>query len=424
MASQAVSSSGAGNRVVIAIAGVVMQVALGAVYAWSVFRDPLSQQYGASVTATNITFSITILALGCAAFFGGLWMNRSGPRIVAITAGVLYGIGVFLASFAGNSLALLYLTYGLLGGIGIGLGYIVPVATLIKWFPDKRGFITGVAVEGFGGGAFVTAFIAKYLVSSVGVFSAFAILGVIYLVMVVGAAFFIRNPPEGWKPEGWEPDTTERSDRSGVDYDLSGVLRTWQWYALWALLFLNVTAGISLITEAAPMAQQITGVNATVAAGLVSIISIANAAGRFLWAWLSDAIGRKWVFFVMFLLQAVLFFILPLVSVYVLLAIISFVIVSCYGGGFGTMPAFNADYFGPTNVGTNYGLMLTAWGVGGVLGPLLISRVIDTTDSYTLAFYIIAAIMLGSAVVAFIVRPPRRPEEAGAGTGETAQARA
>jgi MFS transporter, OFA family, oxalate/formate antiporter len=399
--------------VIVAIAGVVMQVALGAVYAWSVFRDPLSQQYGASVTATNITFSITILALGFAAFFGGLWMNRSGPRIVAISAGVLYGVGIFLASFAGNSLALLYLTYGLLGGIGIGLGYIVPVATLIKWFPDKRGFITGIAVAGFGGGAFVTAFIAKYLVSAVGVFSAFAILGVIYLVMVVGAALFMRNPPEGWKPQGWEPDTTERSDRSGIDYDLGGVLRTWQWYALWALLFLNVTAGISLITEAAPMAQEIAGVNATVAAGLVSIISVANALGRFFWAWLSDAIGRKWVFFVMFILQAVLFLLLPLVNAYFLLAVLAFVIVSCYGGGFGTMPAFNADYFGPTNVGTNYGLMLTAWGFGGVLGPLLISRVIDTTDSYTLAFYIIAAIMIGSAVVAFIVRPPKAPQEAG-----------
>jgi OFA family oxalate/formate antiporter-like MFS transporter len=415
MASQAASSSaGAGNRVIIAVAGVVMQVALGAVYAWSVFRDPLSQQYGASVTATNITFSITILALGCAAFFGGLWMNRSGPRVVALVAGVLYGAGVFLASFAGNSLTLLYLTYGLLGGIGIGLGYIVPVATLIKWFPDKRGFITGIAVAGFGGGAFVTAFIAKGLVSSVGVFSAFAILGVIYLVMVVGAALFMRNPPEGWKPEGWEPDTTERSDRSGVDYDLGGVLRTWQWYALWALLFLNVSAGISIITEAAPMAQEIAGVNATVAAGLVSIISVANALGRFFWAWLSDAIGRKWVFFIMFILQAVLFFLLPLVSVYFLLAVLAFIIVSCYGGGFGTMPAFNADYFGPTNVGTNYGLMLTAWGVGGVLGPLLISRVIDTTNSYTLAFYIIAVIMIGSAVVAFVVRPPKAPQEAGA----------
>jgi MFS transporter, OFA family, oxalate/formate antiporter len=411
---QAASNSGAGNRAIIAVAGVVMQVALGAVYAWSVFREPLTQQYGASVSAVNTTFSITIFTLGVAAFFGGLWMGRSGPRIVALTAGVLYGAGVFLASFAENSLFVLYLTYGLLSGVGIGLGYIVPVATLIKWFPDKRGFITGIAVAGFGGGAFVTAFIANALVARAGVFSAFGILGVIYLIMVVGAAFFIRNPPEGWRPEGWEPDTAERSDRSGVDYDLSGVLRTWQWYVLWALLFLNVTAGISLITEAAPMAEEIAGVSATVAAGLVSIISIANALGRFFWAWLSDAIGRKWVFFVMFILQAVLFFLLPLVNSYVLLAVLAFIIVSCYGGGFGTMPAFNADYFGPTNVGTNYGLMLTAWSVGGVLGPILISRVIDTTDSYTLAFYIIAVIMIGSAAVAFIARPPKAPQEAGA----------
>ena len=198
MASQAASSSGGGNRVVIAIAGVVMQVALGAVYAWSVFREPLATAYGgASVTAVNTTFSITIFTLGFAAFAGGLWMGRSGPRIVALTAGVLYGLGIFLAGFAENSLGLLYLTYGLIAGAGIGLGYIVPVATLIKWFPDKRGFITGVAVAGFGGGAFVTALIAKRLVSSVGAFQTFTILGILYLVMVVGAALFMSNPPEG-----------------------------------------------------------------------------------------------------------------------------------------------------------------------------------------------------------------------------------
>ena len=424
MASQAASGSAAGNRVIIAIAGVVMQVALGAVYAWSVFRDPLTQQYGASVTAVNFAFSITILTLGFAAFAGGLWMARSGPRIVALTAGVLYGLGVFLASFADNSLTLLYLTYGFIAGAGIGLGYIVPVATLIKWFPDKRGFITGIAVAGFGGGAFVTAFVAKYLVAASGVFSAFAILGVIYLVMVVGAALFMKNPPEGWKPEGWEPEESESGDRSGVDYDLGGALKTWQWFALWALLFLNVTAGISIITEAAPMAETISKVSATVAVGLVSIISVGNALGRFFWAWLSDAIGRKWVFFVMFLLQAVLFLLLPILGAasYILLAIITFVIVSCYGGGFGTMPAFTADYFGSANVGKVYGLLLTAWSFGGVLGPLLISRVIDLTDSYTLAFYILAAIMLGSAVVAYIVRPPKRGSEAQAPQAEGARA--
>jgi MFS transporter, OFA family, oxalate/formate antiporter len=425
LASQAASSSGGGNRVIIAIAGVVMQVALGAVYAWSVFREPLATAYGgASVTAVNTTFSITIFTLGFAAFAGGLWMGRSGPRIVALTAGVLYGLGIFLAGFAENSLGLLYLTYGLIAGAGIGLGYIVPVATLIKWFPDKRGFITGVAVAGFGGGAFVTALIAKRLVSSVGAFQTFTILGIIYLVMVVGAALFMRNPPEGYRPPGWEPDTAAGGDASGVNYDLGGALKTWQWFALWALLFLNVTAGIAIITEAAPMAETIAGVSAVVAATLVSIISVGNALGRFFWAWLSDAIGRKWVFFIMFLLQAVLLVLLPFLGAasFVLLAILAFIIISCYGGGFGTMPAFTADYFGSANVGKIYGLILTAWSFGGVLGPLLISAILDSTESYTLSFYILAGIMAASAVVAFIVRPPRRGTESPAAQPEGAKA--
>ena len=425
MASQAASGSAAGNRVIIAIAGVVMQVALGAVYAWSVFREPLAAAYGgASATAVNTTFSITIFTLGFAAFAGGLWMGSAGPRIVALTAGVLYGLGIFLAGFAEGSLTLLYLTYGLIAGAGIGLGYIVPVATLIKWFPDKRGFITGIAVAGFGGGAFVTALIAKRLVSSVGAFQTFTILGIIYLVMVAGAALFMRNPPEGYRPPGWEPDEAQGAETSGVDYDLGGALKTWQWFALWALLFLNVTAGIAIITEAAPMAETISGVSAVVAASLVSIISVGNALGRFFWAYLSDAIGRKWVFFVMFLLQAVLLVLLPFLGAasFLLLAVLSFIIISCYGGGFGTMPAFSADYFGSANVGKIYGLMLTAWSFGGVLGPLLISRVIDVTDSYTLAFYILAAIMLGSAVVAYIVRPPKRGSEAQAPQPEGARA--
>jgi MFS transporter, OFA family, oxalate/formate antiporter len=401
-----------------------MQVALGAVYAWSVFRDPLTQAYGgASATAVNTTFSITIFTLGFAAFVGGLWMGRVGPRIVALTAGVLYGLGIFLASFAEGSLFLLYLTYGFIAGAGIGLGYIVPVATLIKWFPDKRGFITGIAVAGFGGGAFVTAFVARSLVASSGPFSAFAILGIIYLVMVVGAALFMKNPPEGYRPPGWEPEEGDTGSASAANYDLGGALKTWQWFALWALLFLNVTAGIAIITEAAPIATTISGVSAVTAASLVSIISVGNALGRFFWAWLSDAIGRKWVFFVMFLLQAVLLVLLPALGAsFVLLSILAFVIVSCYGGGFGTMPAFSADYFGSANVGKIYGLMLTAWSFGGVLGPLLISYVIDSTDSYSLAFFILAGIMAASAVVAFIVRPPRRGAEATAPQPEGARA--
>jgi len=278
-------------------------------------------------------------------------------------------------------------------------------------------------VAGFGGGAFITALVAKGLVSSVGPFQTFTILGIIYLVMVVGAALFMKNPPEGWTPPGWEPDSDGSGDSSGVNYDLGGATKTWQWYALWALLFLNVTAGISIITVASPMAVELSGASAALAAGLVSIISIGNALGRFFWAFLSDAIGRKWVFLVMFLLQAVLFALLPFVgTVYVVLAVVSFIIISCYGGGFGTMPAFNADYFGPANVGKIYGLMLTAWSFGGVLGPLLISYIIDSTGSYTTAFYIIAVIMVASAGVAFIVRPPTRGSESTAAQPEEARA--
>jgi MFS transporter, OFA family, oxalate/formate antiporter len=420
LASQAANEN-VTNRWIIATAGVVMQVALGAVYAWSVFRVPLSNAYGTGVSAVNTTFSIAILALGFAAFFGGLWMNKSGPRVVALSAGVLYGAGIFLASFAQPSLWILYLTYGLMAGIGIGLGYIVPVATLIKWFPDKRGFITGIAVAGFGAGALVTAPIAKQLVQGVGLFPTFAILGILYLVMVVGAALFMKNPPEGWTPEGWEPEEEEGGERTGVDYELRGALKTWQWYALWALLFLNVTAGIAIISEADPIAQELSGVEPAIAAWLVSIISIGNAAGRFLWAWLSDAIGRKWVFLTMYLLQAALFFLLPVVGAsFVMLAIICFIIVSCYGGGFGTMPAFNADYFCSKNVGMIYGLMITAWGFAGVLGPQLISIMYDATRSYAGAFYILAGIMLVSSIVPFIVRPPKR--EAGAPAEAEAQA--
>jgi OFA family oxalate/formate antiporter-like MFS transporter len=400
------------NRWGIAAAGVVMQLALGAVYAWSVFVNPLRDRFDWSRTQVTLTFTISIFMLGATAYFGGLWMNRKGPRIVGMTAGVLYGIGVILASQSADKLWLLYLSYGFIAGTGLGFGYIVPVATLVKWFPDRRGMITGIAVCGFGGGAVLTAPIAKALISSVGVLSTFAYLGIAYLVMVVGAAWFMTNPPEGWKPAGWEPSAAQQTQRSAKDYLLPEALRTWQWYALWALLFLNVTAGISLISQASDMTQEITGVSATAGAALVSLISIANATGRFLWAWLSDFITRRWVFLTMFALQAVLFLLLPQARAYALFSLLAFIIITCYGGGFGTMPAFAADYFGPRNVGTIYGLMLTAWGVASAVGPLLLSTLRDASGSYTQPLIIIAVIMLVSLIVPFIVRPPRPQIEA------------
>lgn len=408
------------NRWSVALAGVVMQIALGAIYAWSVFRIPLTKAFGWTISQVTFAFTLAILMVGFAAFAAGLWMRRSGPRRVALTAGILYGAGVFLASFSAHHLYWLYFSYGLLAGTGLGLGYIVPVATLVKWFPDKRGMITGIAVAGFGTGAVITAPIASRLIVHVGVMRTFAILGVCYLIAVTAASLFIKDPPPGFVPEGWQPSAAQSRQRASQDYSLSQALSQWQWYALWAVLTLNTTAGISIISQAAPMAQEITGVTASVAAGMVGIISIANGAGRFLWAWLSDAIGRRAVFCAMFLIQAIVFWTLPSISSFGLFTALAFVVLLCYGGGFGTMPAFTADYFGPSNVGSIYGLMLTAWGVAGVFGPTLIARIRQSSGHYSQALHVIAVVTLVSAVLPFVLRPPRDDAAQGKPSGRAA----
>src|SRR6266481_4209388 len=393
------------NRWVIAIAGVFLQVALGAVYAWSVFRVPLAKQFGWSISEVTLTFTISIFVLGFAAFFGGLWLSRKGPRVVAFTGGVFYGLGVFLASFSHN-LWWLYLSYGVVGGIGLGLGYIVPVAVLVKWFPDHRGLITGIAVGGFGAGALITAPVATRLIQTVGVLSTFAYLGIAYLVVTVITGLFMRNPPDGWKPEGWTPTASQTSHRAGRDFTLGEALKTWQWYALWLLLFLNTVAGISIISQEAPIFQELVGVSAIVAAGMVGIASIGNAFGRVFWAWVSDLLTRRATFFVMFGLQVLLFWFLPSVTTVTVMTIVAFVVLMCYGGGFGTMPAFAADYFGSKNVGPIYGLMLTAWGCASIVGPGMIAYMRQTTGSSRGALHVIAGVMAISALVPILVSRP------------------
>ena len=403
------------NRWVIAIAGVFLQIALGAVYAWSVFRVPLAKQFGWSISEITLAFTISIFVLGFAAFFGGLWLNRKGPRVVALTGGALYGLGIFLASFT-HRLSWLYLTYGVVGGIGLGLAYIVPVAVLVKWFPDRRGLITGIAVGGFGAGALITAPVATQLIQSVGVLSTFAYLGIAYLIVTVVTGLFMQNPPDGWKPVGWTPTPNQTSHRADRDFTLSEALKTWQWYALWLLLFLNTCAGISIISQEAPLFQEEAGVTAAIAASMVGLASIGNAVGRVFWAWVSDLITRSATFFAMFVAQILLFWFLPNIATAWFLTIVTFVVLMCYGGGFGTMPAFTADYFGPKNVGPIYGLMLTAWGFASVFGPLLIAHMRETAGSYRGALHVIAGVMTISAVLPILVRPPRTRD---GGTTET-----
>ena len=395
------------NRWVIAAAGVALQVALGAVYAWSVFRTPLARQFGWSIAEVTLTFTICIFVLGVSAFFGGLWLNRRGPRVVALTGGILYSAGVFLASFSAHKLWWLYLSYGVIGGIGLGFSYIVPIAVLVKWFPDRRGLITGIAVGGFGAGALITAPSATRLIQTVGVLHTFAYLGIAFLVVTVVCGLFMQNPPEGWKPAGWSPTASQVSQRAKRDYQLGEALRTWQWWALWLLLFLNTSAGISVISQEAPLFQELARVNALVAASLVGVVSLGNAVGRVFWAWTSDLITRKGTFLVMFLCQVLLFWFMPGMSSAGTLAVVTFVILLCYGGGFGTMPAFVADYFGAKNMGPIYGLMLTAWGFASAFGPLLIAYMRQASGSYRGALHVIAGVMLISAVLPFLVSPPR-----------------
>jgi OFA family oxalate/formate antiporter-like MFS transporter len=396
-----------GKRWGIALAGILLQMALGAVYAWSVFRTPLVKAFHWSIAQVTLTFTICVFVLGVAAFFGGLWLNRSGPRVVALTAGFLYGLGVFLASYSANNLWWLYFSYGVIGGIGLGFGYIVPVAVLLKWFPDKRGLITGIAVGGFGAGALVTAPVATRLIQSVGVLKTFGYLGIAYFLVVVITGWFMQNPPAGWKPEGWTPTAKQTANRAAREYTLGEALATWQWWALWLALFLNTTAGISVISQESPMFQEIAKVTAVVAAGMVGLAALGNAVGRVFWAWVSDGLTRRWTFVVMYLIQVALFWLMPTVHATAMLTALTFVILMCYGGGFGTMPAFAADYYGSKNIGPIYGLMLTAWGFASAFGPLMIAKLREMGTSFAYGLHVIAVILLVSIVVPIVVRPPR-----------------
>jgi OFA family oxalate/formate antiporter-like MFS transporter len=395
-----------GKRWGIALAGILMQMALGAVYAWSVFRTPLVKAFHWSISQVTLTFTICVFVLGFAAFLGGLWLNKKGPRPVALTGGFLYGLGVFLASYSANNLHWLYFSYGVIGGIGLGFGYIVPIAVLVKWFPDKRGLITGVAVGGFGAGALITAPVATRLIQSVGVLHTFAYLGVAYLIVTMATGMFMQNPPTGYAPKGWTPSETQVKQRVMEDYTLGRALGTWQWWALWLALFLNTTAGISVISQESPMFQEIARVTAIAAAGMVGIASIGNAVGRVFWAWVSDGITRRWTFLLMYLCQVGLFWVMPNIAEAGMLTVLTFIILMCYGGGFGTMPAFAADYFGVKNIGPIYGLMLTAWGFASAFGPLLIAHLRQSGTSFAHGLHVIAVIMLVSIVVPLVVRPP------------------
>ncbi len=308
----------------IAVAAVIMQLCLGSVYAWSVFKKPLMDNHNWPEVGVQITFMILMAFTGLSAAFGGGVLDKKGPRFVATIGGVLFGIGTMLAGLADHtgSIVLLYLSFGVLAGLGGGAAYVTPIATLIRWFPDKRGLVTGLAVMGYGGGAFFIGQIAPVMIIKMGVAMTWYVLGAIFLVLTVAAAQLYKNPPKGWLPKGFTPPKTAAS--AANSFTAPEAQRKIQWWMLWGMLFLNVSAGLGLISQLSPLAQEVLkktmvetdpaklAAALAVAGGtILAIASIFNGLGRLFWAWTSDAIGRKAVFMIMFASQAVLYVILP-----------------------------------------------------------------------------------------------------------------
>ncbi len=403
-------------------AALLLQFSIGAVYAWSVFAKALQsdEAFGLSKVEASLPFTVTIAMIFIGAYLGGRWQDRAGPRPVALTGGVIYAVGILLASLvdSADQLWLLILGYGVISGFGLGLAYIVPIAMLLKWFPDKRGLITGLAVGGFGFGAVLTSPVAQYLIDRTPErpTAAFLPLGIAYLVMsLVGAAFF-KNPPKGYAVPGWNAASSGTTTRSTHEYTQNEALRTPQWYLLTAILMLNVAAGIALISQAAAAATDIAGYSAAAAASIVGIWAIFNGAGRVVWAAASDKIGRMPAFAAMLGLQGLCFLALPHAENAALFFILGAIIYLCYGGGFGTMPATAGDFFGVKFAGAIYGLMLIGWSLGGVLGPQL-AAALASGGAYTRAYTTIGVIALASVALTFITRIPgtRSSEAASAG---------
>jgi OFA family oxalate/formate antiporter-like MFS transporter len=398
------------KRWLIAIAAIVMQLCLGTVYAWSVFKKPLMTAHGWGETSVQVTFMICIGMIGVAAAFGGTLVDKKGPKFVATIGGILFGIGTLVAGLADSvgNIYLMWLGFGFIAGLGNGFGYITPIATLIRWFPDKRGLVTGLAVMGFGAGAFFMGKIAPPMVLSMGVAQTFYIWGVIFLILCFGAAQMFKNPPKGWLPAGFTPKTA--TGVSAADsFTFDEAVKTPQWWMLWGMLFLNVSAGLGLISQLSPMAQDVVrkanpemavAALALVGGSILAYASIFNGLGRLFWAWTSDAIGRKNVFITMFITQAILYVLLPQIESQFIFTIIACYLLACYGGGFATMPAFAADSFGPGYIGKVYGIMLTAWGAAGIVGPLVFAEI------KSVAVYVAAGLLACGFLIALSYKRP------------------
>ncbi|MEP6829545.1 MAG: OFA family MFS transporter [Rhizomicrobium sp.] len=389
------------NRWQIAGAALLVQMCLGSVYAWSVFVKPLMASEGWSQIQVTLTFNMAMACLGIGTVIGGWWQDKVGPRIVTTFAGFIYGLGFVIASYSikAHWLPGVYLGYGLFSGLGMGLGYICPVAMITKWFPDKRGLMTGVNVMGFGVAALIMGPIASKLIISQGVPTTLMSFGLVYGAIVIICAQLFTNPPQNWVPEGWVATSKVSKNATAMHYTPKEALSTGRFWMLWAMLSLNTSAGIMIVSQASPLAQQQLGITAGAAAAIVGIIGIFNGGGRIVWAWISDKIGRAQAYFLIFAIQIPLFFYLPTVHDVVIFTIVVCAIELCYGGGFGVMPSFTADFFGSKYVGGIYGFILLGWGFAAIPSPLLMAYIHERTGEYSQAIVALGVVLIFALII-------------------------
>ena len=414
------------NRWRIPVGAVLVHICIGSVYAWSTFNRPIQQLLPGQpwwFSPPYTTFTTALALLGLSAAFGGPWVERRGPRVAATAAAVFFGAGLLIG---GTGLAvaqpvLVFLGMGVISGIGCGLGYISPVSTLVKWFPDRRGMATGMAIMGFGGGAFIAGYLNVFLMNAVGVAATVIVLGAVYLAVMMLGSRLLQPPPAGWAPEGWVPPAATSAMIATTSVTRDEAIRTPQFFLLWGMLCINVTAGIGILERAAPIWTDFFGAGAAVAAvtaaaaGYVALLSLANMLGRIGWSTTSDYLGRKNMYRGYLGVGALLYLTITLTtnSNPVIFLICSMLILSFYGGGFATVPAYLRDLFGTYQVGAIHGRLLTAWSVAGVLGPLIVNAIADAQIAakvsgparYTTSF----TIMIGLLVIGFICNELIKP---------------
>ena len=408
------------SRVKYAVAPILMQVLLGMLYSWSVFRGPLAKAYGWSNVQTNAPFSYSILALVAGTILGGLWQDRSGPRLVASVGGALIGLGWLLSAILGGTPAALIVTYGCVVGIGTGFGYVAPIATLVKWFPDKRGMMVGLAVMGIGISPLVFGVFIERLIGSDAtrftstIPSTFIVIAIISMLGVVGAAQFCKTPPVSWKPEGWTPPPASVSTREQVSP--GRMLATWQFYALWLIYFLGASVGLTVISQVAPLAATMPKTAAALTGGMtMGIVAVFNGVGRLIWGSISDRLGRARTMCAMGLCAALACaFVVRGAAEITQLLVGLCVAVFAFGGYLALMPAVTADYYGPKNVGANYGLVFTAFGASGFFVPRYFAGLVDAAKQagdiaagYNQVYLILAGMAAVGAMLPLALRAPR-----------------